>query len=159
AGPAGAVVHVFQVRRGRVVDRIELVADERAPDARTGASAEAGDDVLRDIVTTALQQFYAERIAPPEVHVPVALDTDDREAIEAGLRGAAGRRGRLAGPQRGEKRGLLDLAMRNAAMAYQTHFADGATTAFEALDTLRGLLALPSLPCRIECFDISTLQG
>nr|PZN82737.1 MAG: excinuclease ABC subunit C [Acidobacteriota bacterium] len=159
AGPAGAVVHVFQVRRGRVVDRIELVADERAPDARTGASAEAGDDVLRDIVTTALQQFYAERIAPPEVHMPVALDTDDREAIEAWLSGAAGRRVRLAVPQRGEKRGLLDLAMRNAAMAYQTHFADGATTAFEALDTLRGLLALPSLPRRIECFDISTLQG
>ena len=62
-------------------------------------------------------------------------------------------------PQRGEKRGLLDLAARNAALAYQSHFGDGATTAFEALDTLRGVLDLPALPRRIECFDISTLPG
>ena len=62
-------------------------------------------------------------------------------------------------PKRGDKRGLLDLAARNAAVAYQTHFGDGATTAFDALDTLRGVLDLPALPRRIECFDISTFQG
>jgi excinuclease ABC subunit C len=44
-------------------------------------------------------------------------------------------------------------------MAYQTRFGEGASTAYEALDTLRALLGLPSLPRRIECFDISTLQG
>jgi excinuclease ABC subunit C len=92
---------------------------------------------------------------------------DDRAAIEAWLaadlgrapRVGAGGRVRLVVPQRGDKRGLLDLAMRNAAMAYQTHFADESATAFEALDTLRAVLALSALPRRIECFDISTLQG
>jgi excinuclease ABC subunit C len=62
-------------------------------------------------------------------------------------------------PQRGDKRGLLDLVARNAAMAYQAHFLEGGGAAHEALDTLRVLLALPALPRRIDCFDISTLQG
>lgn len=159
-GSAGTVVHVFQVRRGRVVDRIELVADERTdPAVRTPGSDEDGRDTMADIVTMAIQQFYAERQAPPEVHVPVELDAEDREAIESWLTTGAGRRVRLVVPRRGERRGLLDLAARNASMAYQTHFADAGTSAFDALDTLRGLLALPSLPTRIECFDISTLQG
>ena len=159
-GSAGTVVHVFQVRRGRVVDRIELVADERTdPAVRTPGSDEDDRDTMADIVTMAIQQFYAERQAPPEVHVPVELDAEDREAIESWLTTGAGRRVRLVVPRRGERRGLLDLAARNASMAYQTHFADAGTSAFDALDTLRGLLALPSLPTRIECFDISTLQG
>jgi excinuclease ABC subunit C len=62
-------------------------------------------------------------------------------------------------PQRGEKRGLIDLAARNASLAYQSHFLDGGGANLEALDTLRVLLALPALPRRLECFDISTLQG
>jgi excinuclease ABC subunit C len=159
-GPAGAVVHVFQVRRGRVVDRIELLADER--DAPGGAVREitaSPDADLRAVVSTALQQFYAERPAPGEVHLPVDLDADDRDAIEQWLSGVADRRVKIVVPRRGDKRGLLDLAMRNAAVAYQSHFADGGTSAFEALDTLRMLLGLPALPKRIECFDISTLQG
>jgi len=159
-GPAGVVVHVFQVRRGRVVDRIELLADERAEPGVAGADVAAALDAdLRGVLTTALQQFYAERPAPAEVHLPVELDAEDREAIELWLSGIAERRVRLVVPRRGEKRGLLDLAMRNAEMAWQTHFADGETSAFEALDTLRVVLGLPGLPKRIECFDISTLQG
>jgi excinuclease ABC subunit C len=159
-GPAGAVVQVFQVRRGRVVDRIELLADERTRPGVAGEDVAAALDAdVRDVLTTALQQFYAERPAPAEVHVPVELDAEDREAVELWLSGVAERRVRLVVPRRGEKRGLLDLAMRNAAMAWQTHFADGETSAFEALDTLRVVLGLPGLPKRIECFDISTLQG
>src|SRR5262249_294313 len=57
------------------------------------------------------------------------------------------------------KRALLDLAIRNASMAYQSHFNEATAASFEALDTLRGVLHLPGLPHRIECFDISTLQG
>jgi excinuclease ABC subunit C len=84
---------------------------------------------------------------------------DEGEAIESWLSARAERRVRLVTPKRGEKRGLLDLAARNAAVAYQSHFGDGATTAFDALDTLRSVLNLPALPRRIECFDISTFQG
>jgi excinuclease ABC subunit C len=144
-GPAGAVVQVFQMRRGRVGERIELVAD---------ASADASE-----VLTAALEQFYAEREPPPEILLPADIGEEDRDAVGAWLESRAARRVALAVPQRGEKRGLLDLASRNAAMAYESHFSDGATSAFEALETLRAVLALPALPRRIECFDISTLQG
>jgi excinuclease ABC subunit C len=148
-GTAGAVVQVFQMRRGRVCDRIELVTEAR--DLPAGSETE--------VLTAALQQFYGERQAPPEVHIPAALDEDERGVIEAWLSSTAGRRVRLAQPQRGEKRGLVDLAARNAALAYQSHFGEGATTAYQALETLREVLHVPTLPRRIECFDISTFQG
>jgi excinuclease ABC subunit C len=150
AGPSGGVVQVFQIRHGRIADRVELVTD------RTDAAGNLDD---RTLLCVALQQFYADRVAPPEVHTPVELPADEGDAIESWLSGHAERRVRLVTPKRGDKRGMLDLAARNAAVAYQSHFGDGATTAFDALDTLRGVLNLPALPRRIECFDISTLQG
>jgi excinuclease ABC subunit C len=172
-GPAGVVVAIFQMRRGRVVDRIELTSASDGVGGRSGPLP-TSDPVYAvpgeaEILDAALREFYADHAPPAEIHVPVEPAAEDRDAIEAwlatgegegpGAAPGAGRRVRLVVPQRGDKRGLLDLATRNAAMAYQTHFADAATTAFEALDTLRGVLALPALPRRIECFDISTLQG
>jgi excinuclease ABC subunit C len=145
-GPAGAVVLVFQVRNGRVVERVELDT-ETAP-----AAADAGA-----IVAAAIQQFYELRTAPGDVHVPV--EPDEREALEAWLSDRARRKVRIAVPQRGEKRGLVDLASRNAALAYQGRFNEAAAAEYEALETLRAVLALPTLPRRIECFDISTIQG
>ena len=62
-------------------------------------------------------------------------------------------------PKRGEKRGLLDLAMRNASLAYDQRAGGRDMAQFEALETLRAVLALPAMPRRIECFDISTIQG
>jgi excinuclease ABC subunit C len=179
AGPAGAVVQVFQMRRGRVCDRIELATDSspapphegRPASALTASVAPAAAvsdgapepalDLGRpvDVLAAAVQQFYADRPAPPEVHLPFALEADDQAALETWLSTEAGRRVRLVIPQRGEKRGLVDLAVRNAALAYQSHFGDAATSAFAALDELRGVLQLPTLPRRIEAFDISTFQG
>lgn len=171
AGSAGAVVEIFQMRRGRVVDRTELVtADPARPDYRAAVmvrdaerpAAPAPSDGPPDeaeVLGAALQQFYADRTAPPEVHLAVAIDPAERAALESWLSAGAGRRVRLLTPRRGDKRGLLDLASRNAAMAYQTYFASGAPEAFDALDELRVALELPVLPRRIECFDISTLQG
>ena len=147
AGAAGAVVQIFQMRRGRVVDRTELVTVE------PGAFTEA------ETVAAALQEYYAEREPPIDIHVSVDLPAEDRDALEAWLSARANRRVRIVIPKRGEKRALLDLATRNAGMGYQTHFGDAAMASFDALDTLRGVLALPALPRRIECFDISTLQG
>jgi excinuclease ABC subunit C len=167
-GPAGAVVQVFQMRRGRVVDRIALFGDADEARAATAGAGRLGTGPLTeasgrfsdaDVLTAALQHFYADREPPPEVHVPEALDADDREAFEQWLGGRAGRRVRLLVPKRGDKRGLLDLATRNAALAYQTQFDEGVGAPFEALEALRAVLGLPTLPRRIECFDISTLQG
>jgi excinuclease ABC subunit C len=145
-GAAGAVVFVFQVRNGRVVERIEL--DTEAVVAGGGESA---------VLSAALQQFYELRGAPPEVHMPV--EPDEREALEAWLSERAGRKVRIVVPQRGEKRGLVDLANRNAGLAYQTRFNQATAAQYQALETLQSVLALPTLPRRIECFDISTIQG
>jgi excinuclease ABC subunit C len=106
-----------------------------------------------------LQQFYAERIAAPEIHIPIAIPAADAELLEGWLSGEAGRRVRLIVPKRGEKRGLLDLASRNAEVAYQARFNENVAANYDALETLRGVLGLSAVPRRIECFDISTIQG
>ncbi|HXE80044.1 MAG TPA: helix-hairpin-helix domain-containing protein, partial [Vicinamibacterales bacterium] len=117
----------------------------------------AGATRERDVLQAALAQFYDVRPAPPEIHLPE--DIDDHDATEEWLSARAGRRVRIRVPQRGEKRGLVDLACRNAALGYQTRFEEGTASNEEALETLRVLLHLPALPRRIEGFDISTIQG
>jgi excinuclease ABC subunit C len=91
------------------------------------------------------------------VHLPG--DVDEREALEAWLGDRAGRRVRIVVPRRGEKKGLLELAARNAALAYDARFNAETLSNYQALETLRDVLALPALPRRIDCFDISTIQG
>jgi excinuclease ABC subunit C len=144
-GPAGVVIQVFQVRGGRVVERIELGTDDAIVGSTEG-----------EILVAAMQQFYEVRGAPPEIHVPG--EPDERDALESWLGQRAGRRVRILVPQRGEKR-VVDLANRNAAIAYQTRFNQARTAQYDALETLQHVLALPALPRRIECFDISTIQG
>ena len=202
-GPAGAVVQVFQVRGGKVVERIELAtsevrgprsdargpksdargpkSDARGPksDARSSTSEvrepatevrEPATDVrwpasegpgLGDveILQAALEQFYSERVAPPEVHLPLELNPSEIETIEAWLTDKSEHRVRIVVPKRGDKRGLLDLAARNAQVAYQTRFNETVAAHYDALETLRLVLSLPAIPRRIECFDISTIQG
>ena len=145
-GPAGLVIQVFQVRSGRVVERVELGSEPAMAGSREDEVLEAG-----------IQQFYEWRGAPPEIHVPA--EPDEREALESWLSERAGRRVRILVPQRGDKRGLIDLANRNAALAYQTRFNQTTAAQYDALETLQAVLALPAIPRRIECFDISTIQG
>jgi excinuclease ABC subunit C len=145
-GPAGVAIQVFQVRGGRVVERIELGTE----DAIVGSSE-------GEVLEAAIAQFYEIRGAPPEVHVPG--EPDEREALESWLSDRAGRRVKILVPQRGEKRGFVDLANRNANIAYQTRFNQARAAQYDALETLQHVLALPTLPRRIECFDISTIQG
>ncbi|MQA29486.1 MAG: excinuclease ABC subunit UvrC [Luteitalea sp.] len=145
-GPGGAAVQVFQVRRGRVVERVELGTETAVVGGGEG-----------DVLAAAIQQFYELRDAPSEVHVPCA--PADGDALEAWLGDRAGQRVRILTPQRGEKRGLVDLANRNALLAYQTRFNQAETAQYDALETLQSVLALTTLPRRIECFDISTIQG
>jgi excinuclease ABC subunit C len=145
-GPAGVAIQVFQVRSGRVVERVELGTEE----AIVGASE-------ADVLEAAIQQFYELRGAPAEIYVPA--EPADRDALETWLSDRVGRKVRILVPQRGDKRSLVDLANRNAALAYQTRFNQTQTAQYDALETLQQVLALPSLPRRIECFDISTIQG
>jgi len=167
-GSAGASIQVFEVRHGRVIERIDLFAQSATSDPGPEAAAEAVDDEgaigpapvsdpVVEALQAAVQQFYGDRDVPPEIHLPVELA--DAEVLEAWLTGRAGRRVRLVVPKRGEKRGLLELAARNAAQAYQARFNRTDAAHYEGLDTLRVALGLPGLPRRIECFDISTNQG
>ncbi len=146
AGPSGVVVQVFQVRSGRVVERVEFAA-EAGLDTQTEAQ----------VVEATLQQFYTDVAPPPDVHVPVL--PPEAEAVEKWLNTRAGRKVRLSVPRRGDKRGLLDLARRNAELGYRTRFDANQTAHYEALEILQTVLRLPELPRRIECFDISTNQG
>ena len=160
-GDRGAAVVVFQMRGGRVVDRVELWS-EGAPVAGAGdAAGERAGGALAareaEVVAAALSQFYALHVPPPEVHVPQPLE--DPAAIEEWLTGRAGRRVRLMVPRRGDKRSLLELATRNARVAYETRGRETTAGTIDALETLRAALQLPATPRRIECFDISTFQG
>jgi excinuclease ABC subunit C len=145
-GPAGIAIQVFQVRSGRVVERIELGTEDAIAGSREG-----------EVLEAAIQQFYELRAAPPEVHVP--SEPEDRDALEAWLSERAGRRVKIMVPQRGDKRAMVELASRNAGIAYQTRFNQTKAAQYDALETLQQVLALPTLPRRIECFDISTIQG
>jgi excinuclease ABC subunit C len=175
-GPVGAVVQVFQVRGGKVIERIELASSDvrgamrEAGGARREArgrrreglepeseAPEAGSET--EILQAAVEQFYVERAAPPEIHLPFELNAAETETIEAWLTDRSEHRVRILVPKRGEKRGLLDLAARNAQVAYQTRFNETVAAHYDGLETLRVVLNLPRIPHRIECFDISTIQG
>src|SRR5262245_59564542 len=82
-GPAGAVVHVFVMRDGRVLERVELAANE-------GISGSAAE-----ILQASVEQFYADRPAPAEVHL--SSQPEDEEPLEAWLSDPAGPPGRGAG--------------------------------------------------------------
>jgi excinuclease ABC subunit C len=145
-GPSGGAIQVFQVRGGRVVERVELSTD---PGAIAGGE--------RDVLLAALSQFYEVRPPASEINLPVEIE--DADAMEEWLSNRAGRRVRILVPQRGDKRALVELATRNAELSYRTRFNEITAAHFDALETLRAELSLPSIPRRIECFDISTIQG
>jgi excinuclease ABC subunit C len=178
-GTAGASVQIFQVRHGRVVERVQLISESErggppslvasADQLRRGLAEARGDNAgaeaegpasrENEVLQAAVQQFYEDRVPPPEVHVPLALPETDASTLEDWLSSRADRRVRLVVPKRGEKRGLLDLAARNAEVAYQQRFNENTAAHYDALETLRAVLSLPAVPRRIECFDISTIQG
>jgi len=144
-GPSGGAIQVFAMRGGRVVERVELAVEPGL--ARRDA----------DVLQATLQQFYEERVPPAEINLP--LEIEDADALEAWLSARAGRRVRITVPQRGDKRALVELATRNAELSYRTRFNEITAAHFEALETLRAALGLPVIPRRIDCFDISTIQG
>jgi excinuclease ABC subunit C len=145
-GPSGGAIQVFQIRGGRVVERVELSTD---PGELAGGE--------RDVLQAALSQVYELRTPASEINLP--LEIEDVDAMEEWLTSRAGRRVRILVPQRGDKRGMVELATRNAELSYRTRFNEITAAHFEALETLRAELSLSAIPRRIECFDISTIQG
>ena len=107
-----------------------------------------------------LKQLYiGQPYVPRNLYVPV--DFEDREELEDLLseQHAGAARVHILVPQRGEKRSLIDLAGNNAKQSYDQRFRVMKPNARKIQEELQEALSLPELPKRIECFDISHIQG
>jgi excinuclease ABC subunit C len=144
-----ASVQVFYVRKGRVVGRKGLVVD-KVEDVEPPA-----------LVARIVEQLYADApMVPKEILVPV--QPEDHELYEEFLSHNRGSKVRIRVPQRGGKRELLATATLNAKEAFARHKlrrASDHNARARSLLALQEALDLPEAPLRIECFDISNLQG
>ncbi|MFF3318828.1 excinuclease ABC subunit UvrC [Streptomyces sp. NPDC003035] len=146
-----AAVQIFHVRGGRVRGQRGWVTDK----------VEAVSTA--DLVEHALQQLYGEEsgdAVPKEVLVPAV--PEDADAVTQWLSGRRGSQVSLRVPQRGDKKDLMETVARNAQHAlvlHKTKRASDLTTRSRALEEIAEALDLDSAPLRIECFDISHLQG
>jgi excinuclease ABC subunit C len=113
----------------------------------------ADEDILADLLT---QYYYGGRQLPDEVIVPVALE--DAEVRADLLTERRGKKVEFILPQRGEKLRLLEMAMENARQSFASR-RDSEKTRERMIDELRDKLRLRNAPRRIECYDISNLQG
>src|SRR5208337_4100241 len=105
-----------------------------------------------------LKQVYLDQqYIPHNVYVPV--DFEDRTMLEEVLSEGRDRKVQIHVPQRGDKRSLVDLVGQNAKQAYDQRFRVMKPAAKVIQDALQDALSLPELPRRIECFDISHIQG
>ena len=149
--PLEVAVQIFYVRGGRIRGQRGWVAD-KVDDADTGG-----------LVGRFLLQLYDGELGdsiPREVLVPAL--PEDAPALEQWLSGLRGARVSIRVPQRGDKKALQETVARNALQAlglHKTKRASDLTTRNRALEEIQQALELPSVPLRIECYDISNLQG
>jgi excinuclease ABC subunit C len=179
-------VNLFHMRAGKIVDRREFFWED-LPELLEIASAEDSESAdhtngtgFSPYITDELEQpalapegkqqephqvlgalvkqlYIDQQYVPRTILVPV--DFDDREALAALLSERTGHRIELIVPQRGEKRSLVDLAGQNAKQSYTQRFRVLIPSQKAIQEALADALMLPELPRRIECFDISHIQG
>jgi excinuclease ABC subunit C len=146
-----AAVQVFHVRDGRVRGQRGWVV-EKVEDVSTG-----------DLVEQLLLQVYGDAgrgAVPREVLVPA--DPPDGPEIEALLAEVRGARVAVRVPQRGDKKALQETVQRNASQAlalHKTRRAGDLTSRSKALQEVQDTLGMPDAPLRIECYDVSNIQG
>jgi excinuclease ABC subunit C len=177
-------VNLFHMRAGKIVDRREFFWEElqdlletedgepemqgatsfrRTSGERMGEQDSQPPDHTSThyagrVFAALLKQLYIDQhYVPRSILIPV--DFDDREALAALLTERTGHKIELAVPQRGEKRSLVDLAGQNAKQSYTQRFRVLEPSRKAIQEALADALMLPELPRRIECFDISHIQG
>ncbi len=154
--PLEVAIQIFHVRGGRVRGERGWVAD-RVDDAETG-----------ELIETFLLQLYADeeeatadqQLIPHEVLVPAMPPS--AESLTRMLSERRGSAVSLRVPQRGDKRTLMETVSRNAGQTlirHKTSRASDLSTRNRALEEIQVALDLPTVPLRIECYDISNLQG
>ncbi len=163
-------VNLFHIRAGKIVDRRDLFwedlqelmleSDEERPEAETLpaealalTSFEAGA-----FFSALLKQLYIDQqYVPRNIYLPV--DFADRSVLGTLLAERSGHRVEIAVPQRGDKRSLVDLVGQNARQSFDQRFRVLQPSQRAIQESLQDVLMLPELPKRIECFDISHIQG
>ena len=168
-------VNLFHMRGGRVLDRREFFWED-LPQLEVSSEQEHASGAPLSVAPPAthfdpaqffsqflIQLYIGQPYVPRNIYVPV--DFEDREMLEEVLSDQIAGEGQRAPrvhvlvPQRGEKRSLIDLAANNAKQLYDQRFRVMKPNARAIQEALQDALALPDLPRRIECFDISHIQG
>jgi excinuclease ABC subunit C len=146
AEPPLVALNLFHLRSGQIVDRRELFWE---------------DQIEYDepqFFSALLKQIYLDQqFIPAEIHVPV--DFEDREALEELLSEKRHRKVEIRTPQRGQKKALLGLVETNAKHSFDARFRVLKPSSRAIQESLQDALNLSEPPARIECFDISHIQG
>ena len=146
AEPPLVAANLFHLRGGRVVDRREFYWED----------LEEFD--AAEFVPSLLKQLYLEAdYLPKAIHVPEEFE--DHDLLEELLTERAGHKVEIFTPQRGQKRAILDLVQNNAAHSFEQRFRVLKPTSKAIGEALQNALNLVEEPERIECFDISHIQG
>src|ERR1700683_3430703 len=146
AEPPLVALKVFHLRNGQVVDRREHFWEDQ----------EEFDEP--QFFSALLKQIYLDqRYVPAIIHVPV--DFEDRAALEELLSEKRSRKVEIHTPQRGQKKAMLDLVETNAKHSFDARFRVLKPSSRAIQEAVQDALNLPEAPRRIECFDISHIQG
>ena len=146
AEPPLVALNLFHLRNGQIVDRREFYWEDQH------------DFDEPQFFSALIKQIYIDQQHIPSIiHVPV--DFEDREALEELLSEKRGRKVEIHTPQRGQKKALLDLVETNAKHSFDQRFRVLKPSSRAIQEALQDALGLPDAPKRIECFDISHIQG
>ena len=146
AEPPLVAVNVFHLRNGRIVDRREFFWEDQMHFEPA------------EFVSSLLKQCYLDQqYVPACVHVP--LDFEDRALLAKVLSEKRGRKVEIHTPQRGQKKAMLALAETNARHLFDQRFRVMKPSAQAIQGALQEILGLEQPPRRIECFDVSHIQG
>ena len=146
AEPPMVALNLFHLRHGQIVDRREFFWE----DQEAFAEPEFFSSLL-------LQIYMDQQHIPAEIHVPVEFE--DHQVMEELLSEKRGRKVEIRTPQRGQKKALMDLVQTNAKHSFDARFRVLKPSSKAIQEALRETLSLPAPPARIECFDISHIQG